>query len=130
MSPWEVAMATKAHRIRETIAKLSRAKNARRYPPGLRARVIAYAKARLAAGGTVAAVCRELDVGAPTLYGFLGIEGPKEKGRPGFKRVRVVRAPPPESGSRRVLRGPFGMVVEGLTLDEISQLLRGLSCSV
>jgi hypothetical protein len=96
-------MATDAKKLREAIAKL----NARRYLAVLRDEITAHAQWRLAGGMSFAAVCRELDVGEPTLHGFLGSSRPSEKRRPGFAQVRVRGVTPTEvTASPRVIRGP------------------------
>src|SRR5207245_7821915 len=108
--------------IQEAVAKLAASKNARRYPPSLRAQITAYGKRQIAAGMSVAAVCRELDVGEPTLHGFLGTERPSEKRGPRFKRVRGVSTELPGAQVvQRIVRGPCSLLVEGLSVDEIAQ---------
>jgi hypothetical protein len=123
-------MATDERSLREAIAKLSPSKNARRYPETLRAEITAYARRRLAEGTSFAAVCLELDIGEPTLHGFLGSSRPSEKRRPGFARVRVrAVAALPTSEVPRIVRGPCGLVLEGFSTEEIADLVRRLSCS-
>jgi transposase-like protein len=69
-------MTSEFEEIRQQIANLSRAKNARRYPRALQARITAHARMRIAGGMSVGAVCRELDVGEPTMSRFLGPQRP------------------------------------------------------
>jgi hypothetical protein len=123
-------MTSEFEEIRQQIANLARAKNARRYPQALQARITAHARMRMAAGMSVGAVCRELDVGEPTMNRFLGQRRPSEVGRAAFKRVRVVmRSAPETEGRTYVMRGPCGTCIEGLSVDEVTELLRRLSCS-
>jgi len=67
----EQAMTTEQNELREAIERLSARKATRRYSEALRARVVAYARQRMAKGATAARVCSELDVGSPTLKKFL-----------------------------------------------------------
>jgi hypothetical protein len=119
-------MTTELEDIRKQIAELATAKTTRRYPSALRQRVTRYARMRLASGVSRAAICGELDVGAPTLERFL-------KGAPpeGFNRVRVVVRHDDEPGAPRPLtvEGPCGTSIEGLSLNEVAQLFQRLSCS-
>lgn len=122
-------MAISGKEIRNAISKLSASKNSRRYPPALRLQITRYARKRLVAGVSVGAVCRELDVGEPTLCRFLGRERPSEKGKAGFRRMRVVAAPSADAGGVLVVRGPCGLVIEDMSIEELADLLRSLSCS-
>lgn len=124
-----MTMVTGLEALRLEIAALAGHKNSRRYPPELRARVAAFARDRRATGASIAAICAELDVGEPTMHRFLGLVGMPKRKKPveGFKRVALAK--PSSEPSRLVLRGPGGVVVEGLSVDEMAQLLKSLSCS-
>lgn len=119
---------TEAEALAREIAALSPQKKARRYPEGLRARVVEWARGRLAGGASLASVCREVGISEPTLHRFLGLSRESERERAGFTRVRVV-GPKPEAKARAVvLRGPCGVTVEGLSVDDVARLLKGLAC--
>lgn len=122
---------TEGEALRREIVGLSRHKNARRYSAELRGRVVAWARRRLDEGGSNNAMCGELDIGEPTLRKFLVGATAVAARSPGFARVKVVRKKPAAAAAPRclVLRGPGGVVVEGLSLEEIARLLERLSCS-
>jgi len=124
-------MTTEQSELRGEIERLSARKATRRYPEPLRARVVAYARRRMARGTSAEKVCRELDVGSPTLKKFL-----KASPAPaGFVELRLTAdhaTTPPMAGDRRsaiAVRGGCGVVVEGLGIDDVARLLRVLSCS-
>ena len=108
--------------LKAAITKLGEFKNGRRYPAQLREQVAEFARGRVAAGASVAAVCRQLDIGEPTLARFLEAH----PARPSFKQV-VLAGPAVERVPRVVKFG--GAVVEGLSLDEVVELLKRLKCS-
>ena len=120
---------TEAEGLRSEIAALSNHPNSRRYSPSLRERVVAWAKKRVAAGASVASLCKDIGIGEPTLHKFLG--KPVRRGlkrSAGFKRVKVIA---PAAVERAVvIRGPCGTSVEGLSLDGVAALLKRLACSV
>ncbi|MEW5743789.1 MAG: hypothetical protein AB1938_33060 [Myxococcota bacterium] len=126
-------MATKreseAEALAKEIAALSPQKKARRYPDALRARVVEWARGRLAGGASLASVCQEVGISEPTLHRFLGLSRGSERERAGFTRVRVVAPKPVGMTEAVVLRGPLGVTVEGLSVDDVARLLKGLACS-
>jgi transposase-like protein len=121
---------TETEALARDIAALSAHKNSRRYPEALRARVVAWARAQLSAGASMAALCAAVDIGGPTLHRFLGTSRRSEqaRGSPGFTPVRVAAPKPEVTTTRLVLRGPCGLTVEGLTVDDVTRLLKGLAC--
>ena len=119
-----------AEGLRGEIAELSNHPNSRRYSPALRQRVVAWAVTRVAAGTSIASLCREIGIGEPTLHKFLGKpERRVRKKSAGFKRVRVI-APTAVVGRAIVMRGPCGTAVEGLTVEGIADVFKRLACSV
>jgi transposase-like protein len=125
-----MATKTETEALAREIGALSLHKNSRRYPAALRARVVEWARARLAAGASLAALCAEVDIGEPTLYRFLGTARRSER-TAGFTRLQVSSArPEPMTVTRAVvLRGPCGVTVEGLSVDDVTRVLKGLTCS-
>lgn len=121
--------------LRQEIAALSVHKNARRFTAPLRAKVTRWARRRLAAGVAMTQICAELDVSEPTLRRFLEAKRTSRRSPAptrGFTQLRVVgrAAHAPATTSPLLLRGPLGVVVEGLSVEDLSRLLRELSCSV
>lgn len=108
-------------RLREAVASL-RSGPQRRYPTALRRRLAVYIRARLAGGGLQTAICEELGIGSPT---FKTLQRESNSKAPRLRAVRVVE---PQAPSPAVtVRGPGGLVIEGLDLDGVAQLLRVLS---
>lgn len=119
--------------LKKAIAALSAVKQKRRYPAHLREEVLRHARARMAAGASRAAVCDELDVSEPTLMRFIEAEKPPAQlvppTKPRFARVRVVERRPPAASTPLIVKGPCDLVVEGLTMAQLTALIRSLSCS-
>lgn len=122
--------------LREEIAALSVHKNSRRYPAPLREKIARWARQRRAAGAAVARICAELDIGVPTLHRFLGGNPRRQRRherRKAFTQLKVVEHAVQRSTvttAPLMLRAPLGVVVEGLSIADLSRLLRELSCSV
>lgn len=96
----------------------------RRYPPALLGRIEAYARTRCAQGVSKAQICREVGISSPTLVRLLSAEAGT------LRRVRVagdtVAEREPASASLTV-RGPGGIVVEGLDVAGVAALMRELA---
>jgi transposase-like protein len=121
---------TESEGLRSEIAELSNHPNSRRYSPLLRQRVVAWAVRRVAAGTSIASLCREIGIGEPTLHKFLGKPARRAaKKSAGFKRVKVV-APTAVVERAVVMRGPCGTAVEGLSVEGIADVFKRLACSV
>jgi transposase-like protein len=123
-------MTTEQMELRAEIAGLSASKATRRYPEALRARVAEFARRRMAKGASAAQVCRQLDIGSPTLKKFLRTSSAPAQ----FVELRLAdkAMPAPAESERRsaiAVRGGCGVVVEGLGVDDVARLLRELSCS-
>jgi hypothetical protein len=103
--------------IRRAIAMLARNKHLRRYPPGLRARLVSLVHAHRER--SLWSLAKELDMAPQTLEHIVaGNSAP-------LVPVRVVREHP--SRAALVIRGPRGIVVEGLDVDGVAELIRALS---
>jgi len=93
----------------------------RRIPTELRRRIARYARRRLAGGLSREAIAKELGVSSPTLVRVLQEEAP-----PAFVPVRTSGASRTTTASLTV-RGPAGLTIEGLDIEGLVTLLRGLS---
>lgn len=126
---------TEVEVLRDEIAQLPGSKNTRRYSPELRARVIAWARGRRRQGARVGRLCKELGMGGPTLRRFL--EEPRKyrvsTESAGFARLRLSgrgrRGRVDTVATPLVVRGPRGLVIEGLCLEDVMRLVERLSCS-
>lgn len=103
--------------MRRAIAGLASSKQRRRYPPALRARLVALMRAHPEHG--IVSLAKSLGMAPQTLSRIAS-----ENGAP-LVPVRVVAAPALRSSL--VVRGPNGIVVEGLDLDGVVMLIRALS---
>jgi transposase-like protein len=99
-----------------------------RFPAELRGEVEAYLRDRLAEGGTVHAVAKEVGVWQSTLRHWLsGVSG--DPAAPALRPVSVVpsrRQPPRPSPAAIFVHGPRGLRIEGLDLEGVAELLRRL----
>jgi transposase-like protein len=93
----------------------------RRFPPELRAELAVYARERLAQGVSQARVASELGVSAPTVARLGGRAAPRA-----LVPVRVVEDDAPPRVAITV-RGPCGLVIEGLDVAGVAALLREVS---
>ncbi len=114
--------AGRRNRIQQAVSAL-RAGAQRRYPVELRSRIADYSRGRVEAGVALTRVCSELGVSHPTLVRILD-----EKPAP-MRRVRVARPrkAKPEPRSTLVVRGPGGLIVEGLDVEGVAALFQALS---
>lgn len=104
--------------LRRAIASLAARKNVRRYPADLRARLVALVEAH--SESSVAALAAALDMPAQTLSRFVSSASPT------FVPIQI--APNHQwRASPIIVRGPGGIVVEGLDLDGVADLIRALS---
>jgi hypothetical protein len=102
--------------IREAISKLGRRGRGNAYPKEFRVEVVAYARARRAAGIPIESIGDELGMPWRTIRRWMP---PVRNKR--FRPIEVVEA-------RRDLavHGPHGLRIEGLDLDGVAELLRRL----
>ncbi len=91
----------------------------RRFPDELREKLIKYLGARRNAGGRLREIAQEVGVNWRTVARWLKPSAAIER----FCPVEVVVPPPVH---RAVVRGPHGIVVEGLDLGAIAELIRRL----
>ena len=114
--------------IRRSISSLARGRQ-RRYSTKQRRMIGAYARERIAGGSSRAQISKEIGVSDPTLVRLLEQDN-AASGR--LRPVRIVEEPGPiaEAGSAMttpVVRGPAGIVIEGLDIASIAALVRALS---
>jgi hypothetical protein len=94
----------------------------RRYPARLQTRIAEYGRERIAAGVAAAKVCAEIGVSQPTLVRIL------EQAPAPMHRVRVAEVKEETPTARTLtVRGPRGLVIEGLDIDDVAALVKALS---
>jgi len=103
--------------LRDAIAGLAQSKNSRRYPAELRARLVGLVDAH--PERSVASLASDLDMPAQTLSRIVS------DARPAMVPVRIATSP--TQNSPIVIRGPGGIVVEGLDVSGLAELIRALS---
>lgn len=142
-----MSMANEGLALRAAIEALDENKKRRRYDEELRRRVVRYARAEMRGGATATSVAQALDIGLPTLLRFLDevpeliavtvIDEPDaievvERSAVATAPAALTEASPTSSASPRTLtvRGPHGLEVEGLTLDDVVGLFQRMAaCS-
>lgn len=127
--------------LKETAAKLRAQFEARRqqgtggrFTEALQAQVVEYLRARVAQGARQEEVAQELGMSGWTLSRWssrakreqrAGASAePKPKQTASFHAVKVKGPAQPRA---LVVKGPLGVSVEGLTLEQVVALLRGLA---
>lgn len=133
-------------RLRAEIAALGEDKYLRRYEGRLRRRVVVHARRRLSRGESLLAVARSLDMAPATLTKLMrsgsghGDQRPRGAGTVRTVRSRTLvpievvpeigRSTWPEDQQRISIHGPFGLRIDGLTMDGLATLIARLSkCS-
>jgi len=104
--------------LRRAIAGLSVSKSQRRYPPELQRRIVSVVRQHPQA--EVPVLARRLGMAAQTLTRMLSSAAPV------LVPVRVTADNAPR-GSAVVVRGPGGVVVEGLDVHGVAELFRALA---
>ena len=107
--------------LREAVMSLAPMKQSRRFDGALARRIVAHAERRLARGGSVAEICKALDISHPTLTRMLR----SKRSSSVLVPVEVRDAP---RGGSLVLREPCGVVVEG-SVDDLAAIIARLACS-
>jgi transposase-like protein len=110
----------------------------RQFDESFRAEMVGYVRARQAEGGTQEEAAKEVGLSAWTLsrWGRGGQSGPVRRGRPprqrlegsngGFHPVEVKSEA--RSPGALVMHGPGGVRVEGLSVQQVAQVLKELGC--
>ncbi len=95
----------------------------RRYPPELRSEIADYSRERVECGVALSRVGSEIGVSHPTLLRIVDEMPPR------MRRVRVARprATQLEPRVSIVVRGPAGLVIEGLEIEGVAALFQALS---
>lgn len=104
--------------IQRALAELPTGRE-RRIPEQVRDWITTYARRQMAAGQSRSAVAAELGVSDPTLVRLLRRSSPR------LLPVHVAAGPEIRGGL--VVRGPGGLVIEGLDVDGLIALIRGLA---
>jgi hypothetical protein len=117
-------MASEIRALRRRIEQTGRnARGHRRYGKKLRADVVAYAQRREEeAGLSQAAVARELGLSQKALWSWV-----RSFRQIAMKPVEIVDDRPVEAKPKRTLVLPGGARVEGLEVDDVIALVKGLS---
>jgi hypothetical protein len=110
--------------LQKALATIDRRGRGRPYPRPLLERLLAYTVARRRQGATLLAVGQELGMSWRTLARWISERGssPDREAGAAFQRVQVASRP----RSEVVVRGPHGIVIEGLDLDGVAELVQRL----
>jgi hypothetical protein len=112
--------------LRKAIAALGAEKHRRRYDDRLAKEILAHARGRQVAGAAQSVIAKELGISQPTLSKILR----RESKLIPVKVVADSKKRSSRSSREFLVRGPGGVVVEGLSLEEVAVLFsRIASCS-
>ena len=112
--------------LRKAIAALGGVKHQRRYDERLSKEIVAYARLRQTAGTAQRTIAEELGMSQPTLSKMLC----RESKLIPVKLVADSKARTSSRSAAYVVRGPGGVLVEGLSLEDVAVLFARLgSCS-
>lgn len=110
---------SKAQELAAEVAGLERGKHKRRrYPAELQRRITDHVREQRGAGVPLNEIARAIGISSTLLHRW--------ELRLSQKFRRVELAAPPMRASRWLLHAPFGVRVEGLSLDELVEVLRRL----
>ena len=102
--------------VRKAMAAAGEKRPGRRFPEAAKAAMARFASEQLANGHAMAAIAHELELSVATLRRWTG-------SRPAFVPVELA----PQVGSPITVRGPQGLVIEGLSLEQLVELLRRMA---
>lgn len=114
-----------AREIRAARQRLGHVSRGNPHPAQLRARIVAYVEHRCASGVSRRAACAELGVAEATLVRWTKPECRKSSRTTGF--LPVVVSEPASAPAGLEVRGPCGLRIAGLSLEELAELLRRLA---
>jgi predicted transcriptional regulator len=112
-------MESEREELRQVLAKLGPRGRGKRYPKDLLTRLAAYGRARREQGATMFEIGSELGVTHRVVERWLREAGKMKR----FRRVQIIGELPKQ---RVTVRGPHGLVVEGLDIAALADLLRKL----
>ena len=115
-----------AQALRAAVAKKQREVGRGPFAPELRARLIAHVKQRCAGGESVGKIARSLGLSEQTVWTWQKPLRRKGSGSTKLRQVAIAVVEPQAAGRPLIVRGPSGLVVEGVTLDELVALWRRL----
>jgi hypothetical protein len=110
-------------RLKSEIQAVDKRGTATRYPDALRDRVVKFIEARRQAGLGIAAACRQLGLPVQSVQYWRKTRSGSAIVPVGFAPVTIVESPGP---NRFTLQGPRGIRVDGLTLQDVVELMRRL----
>ena len=102
--------------VRKAMLAAGAKRPGRRFPEAAKAAMTRFASEKVANGQTLAEVARELELSVATLNRWAG-------SRPAFVPVEVA----PQGVSSITVRGPQGLVIEGLSMEQLAELLRRIA---
>ncbi|HEV8247395.1 MAG TPA: hypothetical protein VGP93_16570 [Polyangiaceae bacterium] len=96
--------------------------NRRMYPAELRRRIVEHVREQRATGVRLNDIARALGISSTLLHRW------EAKRTPKFKRVVLPESPPQRAGreARCSLHAPHGVRVDGLSIDDLVEVLRRL----
>ncbi len=114
-----------AKALRAAVEKKQREVGRGPFKPDLRARLVAHVKQRCAAGESVGKIARSLGLSEQTVWSWRK-PGRRKGGEAKLRQVAIALVEPQAAKHQLVVRGPAGLLIEGVTLDELVALWRRL----
>lgn len=93
----------------------------------LKEQLIAHVKRRYAGGESVGKIARSLGLSEQTVWSWRKQFHAKKSGSAKLRQVAIALVEPQTEKRQLVVRGPAGLTVEGVTLDELVELWRRLA---
>lgn len=115
-----------AKALRAAVEKKQREVGRGPFEPELRERLIAHVRQRCAAGESVGKIARSLGLSEQTVWSW---RKPKRRAKGGSGKLRqvAIAVVEPQAAERQLtVRGPAGLLIEGVTLDDLVALWRRL----
>jgi transposase-like protein len=121
-----MANGDEVERLRRELSRCPGTGRGRRYPEALRRRAGRLADVEQREARSIEVLARRLGVSAPALTRWMGDLQDQAGGVSPLRSVEIV---PDAVGtpSSIVVRGPQGIVIEGLELEQVAQLVRSLA---
>ncbi len=107
--------------LQKALATIERRGRGRPYPRPLLEQLLAYTVARRRQGATLLTIGQELGMSWRTLARWVSERAATSEHGPAFQPVQVASRRP-----EVVVRGPRGIVIEGLDLEDIAELVQRL----
>jgi transposase-like protein len=116
-----------AKALREAVEQKQREQGRGPFEPELKEQLIAHVKDRYASGESVGKIARSLGLSEQTVWCWRKHFQAKNRGSAKLRQVAIALVEPQTEKHQLVVRGPAGLVVEGIALGDLVELWRRLA---